>query len=147
MPEAWIVTLTVTGPGALGIVRVRRLLKSAGRAHGLRCIAVACTQPSPAPPPRTRLYDRHLEFTLQIVEGGIQVRTWPSSQIVRCDTDLIHTHEGRLRLRETIISRVPFLNNFDSKVALHRAIRQLAYGAAMAGPPIDAQVMEDQENE
>ena len=40
--ESWRVTLTPMGAGPPGIVRVRRLLKSAYRGHKLRCIRIEC---------------------------------------------------------------------------------------------------------
>ncbi|MCL2641823.1 MAG: hypothetical protein FWD53_13315 [Phycisphaerales bacterium] len=60
-PERWTLTVEAAGVGPPLVVRVRRLLKAAGRCYGLRCTAatkIAATPPHPLPRPCQRCRHR-----------------------------------------------------------------------------------------
>jgi hypothetical protein len=70
--ERWTLDLVAAGPGAPLVVRVKRLLKSALRTHGLRCVG---TKSTPATPDLSNGNQR-----IQIADGDGVVTKEPRKQ-------------------------------------------------------------------
>ncbi len=63
--DAWVITLQAEGPGPHTEIRVRRFLKSALRAYGLRCVRVSENGPTTAQGAETQP-----EATQELAEAG-----------------------------------------------------------------------------